>query len=374
VVKGIWSALRGPVFFVLCFQRPSLRSIGEAEIETTPVLSSSPIATVNGGNQSLDPALLQSLSSLNQTNQSSENDSSSAGELPSAPLAQPEFRGKGGSRRPNKSEVELTYDFRHDPFISQSFYELSLCPYANALEEAEADDFEELGSLDQESLASGSEATSDELFAYTPTLKLELEGGISNTEELSTGFGDSSSSLENSTLSVNPEAQLGSDSYWGSDYFPAADQTSGIRWNDPYRISGFQQALNTYGTFSKGVVDFATGFNDGFRSSVLLAYDPNYVPTDSLFYNSGRITGDVAAGIQGLAEIMGGGGLGGLGGVACLRGGCALGAPTIAAGSGLIAHGIFVTGSGAINLGKDLTNLFAQENGETEGAKTGARD
>jgi hypothetical protein len=87
------------------------------------------------------------------------------------------------------------------------------------------------------------------------------------------------------------------------------------------------------------------------------------VPTDSLFYNSGRITGDVAAGILGIAEIMGGSGLGGGGLAACgTGGGCVLTGPAIAAGSGLIAHGILVTGSGAINLGRDLTNFFAQEN------------
>jgi hypothetical protein len=188
------------------------------------------------GSEFPNPALLQSLSSLNQTNQPSENDSLSAGELPSASLAQPEFRGKGGGRRPNKSETELTYEFRNDPFISQSFYELSLCPYANILEEAEKDDFEELGSLDGESLAAGLEDTSDGLFdSPTYNVTTELSTGISNTEELSTGFGDSFSSLENSTLSVNPDAQLSNDSPWGSvfDYAPAADQASGIHWSDP---------------------------------------------------------------------------------------------------------------------------------------------
>jgi Bacterial EndoU nuclease len=147
------------------------------------------------------------------------------------------------------------------------------------------------------------------------------------------------------------------------DYAPAANQASGIHWSNPCRTSGFQQALNTFGAFSKGVVDFATGFNDGFRSSVLLAYDPNYVPTDSQFYNGGRVTGDVAAGILGIAEIFGGSGLGGGGLAACgSGGGCTLGGPAILAGNDLIAHGILVTGSGAINLGRDLTNFFAQEN------------
>ena len=103
-----------------------------------------------------------------------------------------------------------------------------------------------------------------------------------------------------------------------------------------------------------------------------MGYDPHYVPTDSLFYNSGRVAGDVVSGIQGIAEIISGGGLGDLGGAACLRGGCVLTGPAIVAGSELIAHGIFVTGSGAINLGKDLTNFFAQENEGTGSAETGA--
>jgi hypothetical protein len=199
----------------------------------------------------------------------------------------------------------------------------------------------------------------------------QLVGGISNTEEPSTGFGnssfgDSSFSSGNTTLSINPDAQLKNDPHWGNnitDYSPAADQTSGISWNDPYRISGFQKALNIYGAFSKGVVDFSTGFNDGFRSSVFLGYDPNYVPTNSTAYNFGRLVGDVAAGIMGIGEIVGGSGLGGLGGAACSTGGgCVVGGPAMVAGSDLIAHGILVTGSGGINLGRDLTNLFAQEN------------
>jgi hypothetical protein len=80
----------------------------------------------------------------------------------------------------------------------------------------------------------------------------QLVGGISNTEEPATGFGNSSfggssSSSGNTTLSINPDAQLKNDPHWGNnitDYSPAIDQTSGISWNDPYRISGFQKALN----------------------------------------------------------------------------------------------------------------------------------
>jgi hypothetical protein len=37
------------------------------------------------------------------------------------------------------------------------------------------------------------------------------------------------------------------------------------------------------------------------------------VPTDSLFYNGGRVTGDVAAGILSMAEIAGGAGIDSLG-------------------------------------------------------------
>jgi hypothetical protein len=98
------------------------------------------------------------------------------------------------------------------------------------------------------------------------------------------------------------------------------------------------------------------------------------VPTDSQFYNGGRVTGDVAAGILGIAEIIGGSGLGGGGLAACgSGGGCVLTGPALLAGNDLIAHGILVTGSGAINLGRDLTNFFAQENERTGSAETGAQ-
>jgi hypothetical protein len=98
------------------------------------------------------------------------------------------------------------------------------------------------------------------------------------------------------------------------------------------------------------------------------------VPTDSQFYNGGRVTGDVAAGILGIAEIIGGSGLGGGGLAACgSGGGCTLGGPAVLAGNDLIAHGILVTGSGAINLGRDLTNFFAQENEGAGSVQTGAQ-
>jgi hypothetical protein len=78
-----------------------------------------------------------------------------------------------------------------DPFISQSYYELSLCPYMNALEEAEEDDFEELGSFDGESIATDSESTSDEFFdssICTPTLKVELAGRFRKNLQLVLGM------------------------------------------------------------------------------------------------------------------------------------------------------------------------------------------
>jgi hypothetical protein len=48
-----------------------------------------------------------------------------------------------------------------------------------------------------------------------------------------------------------------------------------------------------------------------------------------------------------------------------------LAGPAVAAGNSLIAHGTLVTASGAINLGKDLTNFFAQENEGTGNTETG---
>jgi Colicin D len=209
----------------------------------------------------------------------------------------------------------------------------------------------------------------------------QLSGGISNTEEPSTGFGnssfgDSSSSSGNTTLSINPDAQLKNDPHWGNnitDYSPAADQTSGISWNDPYRINGFQKALNIYGAFSKGVVDFSTGFNDGFRSSILLGYDPNYVPTDSTAYNFGRPVGDVAAGIMGIAEIVGGSGLGGGGLAACGTVLCPAGATAIAGGAALAGYGYGTLKTASESFGTDFTNLFAQENEGTGSAETGAQ-
>jgi filamentous hemagglutinin family protein len=349
--------------------------------EPTPVPPSSPIATSNVGSEFPDPALLQALQSLNQANQSSEDSSSSAGELPSAPIAQPEFRGKGGGRRPDKPAIDLTYDFMHDPFISQSYYELRLCPYMNALEEAEEDDFEELGSFDGESIATGSEDTSDELFgSSTPTLKLELaaeisnteepkelSGQVSNTEESPARFGEGSGvDLDNSTLSINPDTQLAPFSL-DAGFNPYLDlsalTTEGPNW------SAIQQSVSD---FTQGYMEFAGGLKDGYLSSIILGYDPHYVPTDSRFYNAGRIAGDVVSGLQGLGEIIGGGGIDGLGASACSTGGgCVLTGPALVAGNDLIAHGIFVTGSGAINLGKDLTNFFAQKNEGTGSAETG---
>jgi hypothetical protein len=110
-------------------------------------------------------------------------------------------------------------------------------------------------------------------------------------------------------------------------------------------------------------VDFSTGFNDGFRSSIFLAYDPNYVPTDSTAYNFGRPVGDVAAGIMGIGEIVGGSGLGGSGVAACGSGVlCPAGAPAIAGGLVLAGHGYETLQTASEAFGKDLTNLFAQEN------------
>jgi hypothetical protein len=230
-----------------------------------------------------------------------------------------------------------------------------------------------------------SSSSSGPFFAKTAQLGTEektkqLFTEISNTEEPSTGFGKSSfggssSSSGNTTLSVNPDAQLKDAPHWGNivDYFPAPNQNSGIPWNDPYRINGFQRALNIYGAFSKGVVDFSKGFNDGFSNSILLAYDPNYVPTDSTAYNFGRPVGDVAAGILGIAEFIGGSGLGGGGLAACGTGVlCPAGAPAIAGGAALAGYGYGTLKTASEAFGTDLTNFFAQENEGTGSAGTGA--
>lgn len=58
-------------------------------------------------------------------------------------------------------------------------------------------------------------------------------------------------------------------------------------------------------------MEFAGGLKDGYLSSAW-GYDPHYVPTDSRFYNAGRVAGDIVSGLQGIAEIIGGGGIDGL--------------------------------------------------------------
>jgi hypothetical protein len=123
--------------------------------------------------------------------------------------------------------------------------------------------------------------------------------------------------------------------------------------------------------FPRALLTFLQASMTVLGAAFFLGYDPNYVPTDSTAYNFGRPVGDAAAGIMGIAEFIGGSGLGGLGGAACTTGGgCVLTGPAVLAGNDLIAHGILVTGSGAFNLGKDLTNFFAQENKGTGSVQT----
>ena len=69
----------------------------------------------------------------------------------------------------------------------------------------------------------------------------------------------------------------------------------------------------------------------------------------------------VAAGVLGIIEFLGGGGIDAGGGALCLSGaGCLASAPAIVAGDALIAYGSLVTLAGATNFGKDLTTLFSK--------------
>jgi hypothetical protein len=96
------------------------------------------------------------------------------------------------------------------------------------------------------------------------------------------------------------------------------------------------------------------------------------VPTDSLFYNGGRVTGDLAAGLQGIGEIVGGSGLGGGGLAACGTGVlCPAGVPSIAGGLVLAGYGYGTLKTASESLGTDFTNLFAQENEGTGSVGTG---
>jgi hypothetical protein len=103
-----------------------------------------------------------------------------------------------------------------------------------------------------------------------------------------------------------------------------------------------------------------------------LGYDPNYVPTDSTAYNFGRPVGDAAAGIMGIAEIVGGSGLGGGGLAACGTVLCPAGATAIAGGAALAGYGYGTLKTASESFGTDFTNLFAQENEGTGSAETGA--
>jgi Contact-dependent growth inhibition CdiA C-terminal domain len=111
-------------------------------------------------------------------------------------------------------------------------------------------------------------------------------------------------------------------------------------------------------------MEFAGGLKDGYLSSIILGYDPHYVPTDSTAYNFGRPVGDVAAGILGIAEIVGGSGLGGGGLAACGTGVlCPAGAPSIAGGAALAGYGYGTLKTASEAFGKDLGVLFSS-NGE----------
>jgi hypothetical protein len=176
-------------------------------------------------------------------------------------------------------------------------------------------------------------------FVFCSEEPKELSGQISNTEESPTRFGDASGfDLENSTFSINPDTQLAPfslDAGFNPNLDLSALTTEGPNW------SAIQQTVSD---FTQGYMEFAGGLKDGYLNSLILGYDPHYVPTDSRFYNSGRVAGDVVSGLQGIAEIFGGGGIDALGASGCSTGGgCVLTGPAIVAGNDLIAHGTLVT-------------------------------
>jgi filamentous hemagglutinin family protein len=375
------------------------------------------------GSPSLSPSSFgrqsQLLSALYPTVNSYSFAGQQAGELPRVPIVSPfnssvgsyfigfntNYRFASPGPSSNFEDPSYSYGFGnfstptlYPGFVNMGFYSSNTRPIANGIFVTRrmgtgigSDFVGRATSLGSELTSFGtdfkdsSSSSSGPLFAKTAQAGVDdkpkqLVGGISNTEEPSTrsgksSFGGSSSSSGNTTLSVNPDAQLKNDPHWGNivDYFPAPDQTSGISWNDPYRTSGFQKALNIYGAFSKGIVDFATGFNDGFRSSIFLGYDPNYVPTNSTAYNFGRPAGDVAAGILGIAEFIGGSGLGGGGLAACGTVLCPAGAPAIVGGAALAGYGYGTLKTASEAFSTDFTNLFAQENEGTGSAQTGAQ-
>ena len=117
--------------------------------ETIPESSPSPSSTSSAGNESSVPSVREALQAAQQPSQdyqAVQNNASSAGVLPSMSV------GRGNGKRPNSNQTKISYNFANDVYIGKSFEPLRLCPYMGALEEAEEDDFIELGSLEDEAL------------------------------------------------------------------------------------------------------------------------------------------------------------------------------------------------------------------------------
>ncbi len=114
----------------------------------------------------------------------------------------------------------------------------------------------------------------------------------------------------------------------------------------------------------------AWGYNNSWVSP---AYQERFAAQDgeSTATTVGRLAGDVASMVQGVAEVGGGTTLGGGGVAACATGvGCLAGAPAIAAGGATIAHGGGVATAGAVGAGQRLGDLWLMATGGGKGSSS----
>lgn len=93
-------------------------------------------------------------------------------------------------------------------------------------------------------------------------------------------------------------------------------------------------------------------------------------PNEPLPMTVGRHLGNVAAIMQGAAEVGAGAGVDASGGGLCLTGvGCLAGAPLVVAGTAVAAHRVTVTGAGAVVEGRMLGNLVVQAKSANQSSK-----
>ncbi|HBL14576.1 MAG TPA: hypothetical protein DD379_24945 [Cyanobacteria bacterium UBA11162] len=145
-----------------------------------------------------------------------------------------------------------------------------------------------------------------------------------------------------------------------------------------------QEVISQLQDFSRPVAEFVAGaiyqyiYDNGGIARWVLQIFPEWreleegveqqLP-DSWAFNLGRVAGDGAAIITGIAEIIGGGGTAAGGGTVCLvtaGGGCIVGAPAVAVGLAVAGHGGATALEGARNIIKHLGVVFHSTTGDND--------